>query len=189
MRVQGQGPQGPPRVCPTPSTSGRPCGSQHLVLPLTGRPPGPLLQIGEEGQVPGTPRPRTVPPPRRQGQARLQGHTVRSHAVLTKGGPRPLGVESTVCPPRGPGALASGRKGWGTLAWGMVSLETRARPPTPLGGTSGPPAPGPSPPAFFFLCLFRAAPGAYGGSQASGQIGTAAAGLHLKHNNMGSSTH
>ena len=31
---------------------------------------------------------------------------------------------------------------------------------------------------FFFFCLFRAAPAAYGGSQARGQIGAVAASLH-----------
>ena len=44
---------------------------------------------------------------------------------------------------------------------------------------------------FFFLfgfsfLLFRAAPAAYGGSQARGPIGTTAAGLHHSHRNMGS---
>ena len=37
---------------------------------------------------------------------------------------------------------------------------------------------------FFFFCLFRAAPTAYGSSQARGQIGAAAAGLHHSHSNM-----
>ena len=40
---------------------------------------------------------------------------------------------------------------------------------------------------FFFLCvcvcLFRAAPTAYGGSQARGRIGAVAAGLHHSHSN------
>ena len=36
---------------------------------------------------------------------------------------------------------------------------------------------------FFFLCLFRAAPGAYGDSQARGLIGAAAAGLCHSHSN------
>ena len=40
---------------------------------------------------------------------------------------------------------------------------------------------------FFFLVLFfRAAPTAYGSSQARGQIGAAAAGLHHSHSNVGS---
>ena len=42
---------------------------------------------------------------------------------------------------------------------------------------------------FFFCCcccLFRAAPVAYGGSQARGQIGAIAAGLHHSHSNAGS---
>ena len=34
---------------------------------------------------------------------------------------------------------------------------------------------------FFFFCLFRAAPAAYGGSQARGPIGAPAAGLHHSH--------
>ena len=37
-----------------------------------------------------------------------------------------------------------------------------------------------------FFCLFRAAPAAYGGSQAKGQIGATAAGLHHSHSNAGS---
>ena len=37
-----------------------------------------------------------------------------------------------------------------------------------------------------FFLLFRAAPVAYGGSQARGQIRAAAAGLHHSHSNMGS---
>ena len=43
----------------------------------------------------------------------------------------------------------------------------------------------------FFLpfCLFRAAPVAYGGSQARGPVGAAAAGLHHSHSNAGSLTH
>ena len=36
---------------------------------------------------------------------------------------------------------------------------------------------------FFFFCLFRAAPVAYGASQARGLIGAIAAGLHHKHSN------
>ena len=36
---------------------------------------------------------------------------------------------------------------------------------------------------FFFFCPFKAASAAYGGSQARGQIGTAAAGLHHSHSN------
>ena len=40
------------------------------------------------------------------------------------------------------------------------------------------------PRCFFFFCfLFRAAPAAYGGFQARGQMGAAAAGLHHSHNN------
>ena len=42
---------------------------------------------------------------------------------------------------------------------------------------------------FFFFFLFRATPAAYGNSQARGQIGAAAAGLHHSHGNMGSLTH
>ena len=44
---------------------------------------------------------------------------------------------------------------------------------------------------FFFLfvfCLFRAAPAAYGGSQARGSVGATAAGLHPSHSNAGSLT-
>ena len=36
------------------------------------------------------------------------------------------------------------------------------------------------------VCLFRAALMAYGGSQARGQIGAVAAGLHHRHSNAGS---
>ena len=39
---------------------------------------------------------------------------------------------------------------------------------------------------FFFFCLFRATPAAYGDSQARGQIGAVAAGLHHSHSNAGS---
>ena len=39
---------------------------------------------------------------------------------------------------------------------------------------------------FFFGNLFRIAPMAYGGSQARGLIGAAAAGLHHSHSNAGS---
>ena len=42
---------------------------------------------------------------------------------------------------------------------------------------------------FFFFCLFaisRAAPMAYGGSQAGGQIGAIVTGLRQSHSNMGS---
>ena len=42
---------------------------------------------------------------------------------------------------------------------------------------------------FFFFCLLRAALVAYGGSQARGQIGAAAAGLHYSHSNARSLTH
>jgi len=45
---------------------------------------------------------------------------------------------------------------------------------------------------FFFLFLFglfRAAPAPYGGSQARGLIGAAAAGLHCSHSNAGSEPH
>ena len=45
---------------------------------------------------------------------------------------------------------------------------------------------------FFFFCLFaisRAAPTAYGGSQARGPIGAAATGLHQSHSNAGSEPH
>ena len=39
---------------------------------------------------------------------------------------------------------------------------------------------------FFFFLLFRAALGAYGGSQARGQIKATTAGLHHRHSNTGS---
>ena len=39
---------------------------------------------------------------------------------------------------------------------------------------------------FIYFCLSRAAPRAYAGSQASSQIGDAAAGLHHSHSNAGS---
>ena len=39
---------------------------------------------------------------------------------------------------------------------------------------------------FFFFFLFRAIPEAYGSSQARGQIGAVAAGLHHSHSNSGS---
>ena len=42
---------------------------------------------------------------------------------------------------------------------------------------------------FFFFCLFRAAPAAYGSSQAGGQIGAADAGLRHSHSNTGSKPH
>ena len=46
---------------------------------------------------------------------------------------------------------------------------------------------------YYFLlllfCLFRAAPIAYGASQARGQIGATAASLHQSHSNVGSLTH
>ena len=42
---------------------------------------------------------------------------------------------------------------------------------------------------FLLACFFRAAPTAYGGSQASGQIGAAAAGLRQSHSNAGSKPH
>ena len=38
----------------------------------------------------------------------------------------------------------------------------------------------------FFFFLFRAAPVAYGGSQARGQVGAIAFGLHYSHGNVGS---
>ena len=44
-------------------------------------------------------------------------------------------------------------------------------------------------PFFFFFGLFRAAPVAYGGSQARGPIGAVAAGLHHSHSNSGSELH
>ena len=36
---------------------------------------------------------------------------------------------------------------------------------------------------FFFFVFFRAAPAAYGGSQARGPVGATAAGLHHSHSN------
>ena len=42
---------------------------------------------------------------------------------------------------------------------------------------------------FFFFFFFRATPTAYEVSQARGQIGAAAAGLHHSHNNAGSEPH
>ena len=42
---------------------------------------------------------------------------------------------------------------------------------------------------FFFFLLFRAAPAAYGGSQARGLMGVAAASLHHSHSNAGSEPH
>ena len=41
----------------------------------------------------------------------------------------------------------------------------------------------------FFFLLFRAAPEAYGGSQARGLLGAVAAGLHHSHSNAGSEPH
>ena len=45
--------------------------------------------------------------------------------------------------------------------------------------------------SFFVVvfCLFRAAPSAYGGSQARGPIGAVAIGLHHSHSNTGSEPH
>ena len=40
-----------------------------------------------------------------------------------------------------------------------------------------------------YFCLFRAAPTAYGGSQARGPIGAVAAGLRHSHSNVGSKLH
>ena len=42
---------------------------------------------------------------------------------------------------------------------------------------------------FIYFCLFRAAPAAYGSSQARGQIGTAAASLHHSHSNARYESH
>ena len=42
---------------------------------------------------------------------------------------------------------------------------------------------------FCFFAFFRAAPAAYGGSQARGQIGAVATGLHQSHSNVGSEPH
>ena len=42
---------------------------------------------------------------------------------------------------------------------------------------------------FFFFCLFRAEPAAYGGSQARGLIRAIAAALCQSHNNAGSEPH
>ena len=42
---------------------------------------------------------------------------------------------------------------------------------------------------FFFFGLFGATPMAYGNSQARGQIGAVAAGLHHSHSNAGSVSH
>ena len=42
---------------------------------------------------------------------------------------------------------------------------------------------------FFVFFLFKAAPAAYGGSQARDLIGAVAAGLHHSHNNVGSEPH
>ena len=42
---------------------------------------------------------------------------------------------------------------------------------------------------FLSFCIFRAAPTAYGGSQARGLIGAAAAGLGHSHSNAGSELH
>ena len=42
---------------------------------------------------------------------------------------------------------------------------------------------------FAFLPFSRAAPAAYGGSQARGRIGAVAAGLHHSHSNVGSEPH
>ena len=42
---------------------------------------------------------------------------------------------------------------------------------------------------FLYVCLFRAAPPAFGSSQARGYIGAPAAGLHHSHSNSGSEPH
>ena len=42
---------------------------------------------------------------------------------------------------------------------------------------------------FFFVFVFRAAPAAYGGSQARGPVGAVDASLHHSHSNAGSLTH
>ena len=42
---------------------------------------------------------------------------------------------------------------------------------------------------FIYFCLFRAAPMAYGGSQARGLIGAVEASLHHSHSNAGSTVH
>ena len=47
----------------------------------------------------------------------------------------------------------------------------------------------PSPVIYLFILLFSVASAAYGSSQARGQIGTTAAGLHHSHSNVGSEPH
>ena len=42
---------------------------------------------------------------------------------------------------------------------------------------------------YYYYCLFRAAPAAYGGSQARSQIGAVVAGLHHSYSNAGSKLH
>ena len=42
---------------------------------------------------------------------------------------------------------------------------------------------------FFFFLVFRATPATYGGSQARGRLGAAAAGLHHGHSHAGSESH
>ena len=59
----------------------------------------------------------------------------------------------------------------------MKQHEIQARKPKSGGNTND---------AVFFFCLFRAAPAAYGGSQARGQIGAIAGGLRHSHSNSGS---
>ena len=46
-----------------------------------------------------------------------------------------------------------------------------------------------TPIVFWFVCLFRATPAAYGNSQAKGQIETVAASLRHSHRNAGSDPH
>ena len=43
--------------------------------------------------------------------------------------------------------------------------------------------------SFLFFAFSRAAPAAYGGSQARGRIGAVATGLHHSHSNTGSESH
>ena len=77
--------------------------------------------------------------------------------------------------------------GLSSFSWLLAFLGSRS--PSSFKASNGGLSSSLSPFFFFFFCLFRAAPVAYGSSQARGQIGAAAASLHHSHSNEGSEPH
>ena len=145
----------------------------EILPPLGSLPRGRQCQRGG-GASPET-HPITVWRKMQQGDEKEMGGPKGTFHQSWSPGQAPRWIQGCPLPRRCP---ALSPPSFHPLEGGGVAV-TRLHSPCPSVGQS---------PEDLFVCLFRAAPAARGGSQARGRIGAVAAGLHHSHSHTGSLT-